>query len=604
MGLYRVDFEPVGRRGQIRADETLSECARRYGIDLVSLCGGRGTCGRCKVQILEGLVTEATSNEINILSPQNLREGYRLACQTHCSSDIKVRLLPESLSSQQRTQVEGIEGLVSPLPPVLFYDIDLQAPTLSDFMADAERMFKALRKKQPVSCDSVDIEVLRNLPSLLRTSNWEATVGIRGSEVVALETAGSKRLGLAIDLGTTKVAGYLVNLDDGRTLAAKGAMNPQISLGEDIVTRITLAIESEDEASRLQEMAVDAINSLAVELCLEIGSDPRKIFEAVVVGNTAMHHLFIGLPVDGLVASPYVPAIKSALDIKARDLGIRIAPGAYVHMLPNVAGFVGADHVAMLLATGLLQSQGLGLALDIGTNTEVSLCEGGEITSVSCASGPAFEGAHIKHGMRASSGAIEHLRLTDGSVEYQTIGGRKPVGLCGSGILDALAQLHLSGVVNHSGRMEEHPRVRDKDGEREFVLISEGERDGLPAISISQKDIRQLQLAKGAIRTGIKLLVEYRGHSEQEISKVIVGGAFGSYIDLNSAVSIGLLPSLPFECFQQVGNAAGMGAKQCLVSIDKRLQAKDIAAHISYLELATIPHFSETFVREMCMGSN
>jgi len=257
----------------------------------------------------------------------------------------------------------------------------------------------------------------------------------------------------------------------------------------------------------------------------------------VVVGNTAMHHLFLRLPVEQLVLSPYVPAVREALDVKARDVGLRIAPGAYVHLLPNIAGFVGADHVAMLLATEPWQAEGVMLALDIGTNTEVCLVSDGEMTSVSCASGPAFEGAHIKHGMRAAEGAIEHLRLLDDRVEYQTIGGAPPVGICGSGILDAMAQLYLAGVLDEGGRMGHHPRVRACNGERE------------------------VQLAKGAMRAGIQMLLEAQGLSEEDICRVVIAGAFGTYIDLASAVTIAMLPSLPLNRFQQVGNSVGMGAK-------------------------------------------
>jgi len=288
--------------------------------------------------------------------------------------------------------------------------------------------------------------------------------------------------------------------------------------------------------------------------------------------------------------------------VKARDLGLRLAPGAYVHMLPNIAGYVGSDHVAMMLATQLLNTQGVTLALDIGTNTEVCLVSKGEMCSVSCASGPAFEGAHIKHGMRAANGAIERLRLADGKVEYQTIGGAPPTGLCGSGILDAVAQLYLAGILNRGGRMDLQAGVRVQDEERAFVLVPEEDGDERSAITLTQKDVRQVQLAKGAIRTGIQVLLESKGLSDEEIDRVIIAGAFGTYIDVTSAMAIGMLPSLPLDRFRQVGNAAGKGAILALASRDKRFEAHTIARKVDYIELASSPAFMNIFTQSMYLG--
>jgi len=309
------------------------------------------------------------------------------------------------------------------------------------------------------------------------------------------------------------------------------------------------------------------------------------------------------LPVRQLALSPFVPAVSSALDIKARDLGLHIAAGAYVHLLPNIAGFVGADHAAMLLATDAWQDEGITLALDIGTNTEVSLIAGGKITTVSCASGPAFEGYHIKHGMRAASGAIERVQLADDNIQYQTVDKAPPVGICGSGLLDAIAQLYLTGVVNESGRMlQSHPRVRNGQKQREFVLIGDEERSGQPAIVITQQDVRELQLAKSAIRTGIQVLLDTGGYSEDEISQVTIAGAFGTYIDVSSAITIGMLPAIPLNRFQQVGNAAGMGAKMALISLSKRADGAAVASRVRYIELASAPDFTQTFVQAGYLG--
>jgi uncharacterized 2Fe-2S/4Fe-4S cluster protein (DUF4445 family) len=351
------------------------------------------------------------------------------------------------------------------------------------------------------------------------------------------------------------------------------------------------------------KLAVEGINELITLLCAEVSANREEIIDAVVVGNTAMHHLFLGLPVRQLALSPFVPAVNRALDIKANDTGLSIASGAYVHLLSNIAGFVGADHVAMLLATEAWQAKGSIVALDIGTNTEVSFVHHGKITAVSCASGPAFEGGHIKDGMRAAAGAIERVRITDNTIQYQTIDQALPVGVCGSGILDALSQLYQAGIIDEGGRiMEKHPRVRTSKGQREFVLVSEEEREGQPAITITQHDIRELQLAKAAIRAGIQVLLEANNCPEDEIEQVILAGAFGTYIDVGSAVAIGMLPALPLDRFKQVGNAAGMGAKLSLISLSKRAEAQALASKVNYIELGSAPHFERTFAQANYLG--
>ncbi|MFC2012520.1 ASKHA domain-containing protein, partial [Chloroflexota bacterium] len=315
------------------------------------------------------------------------------------------------------------------------------------------------------------------------------------------------------------------------------------------------------------------------------------------------HHLLLRLPVRQLVLAPFTAAVGLPLDIKAHELGLKLATGAYVHFPPVVTGFVGADHLAMLQAANPRKSDGVTIALDIGTNTEISLIKGEEITSTSCASGPAFEGGHIKHGMRAAKGAIERLRITDNDIQYQTIEDAPPIGICGSGVMDALAQLYLSGAINESGRFNlNNPRVRTTDDVTEFVLVDRKKSEKLSPIVITQKDIRELQLAKAAIRAGVQLLLEYNGFTEKDIGQVIIAGAFGSYIDLSSAVAIGLLPALPLDCFRQVGNAAGIGAKMSLISTTIREEARGIVSRSHYIELASTPEFKKVFVEASYLG--
>jgi len=603
MTAFTIDFEPVGRRGKCQKNESLLTCARQLGVGINSICGGKGTCHSCKVQVISGSVSKPRPNEREIFTSQELKEGWRLACQAYPTSDCKITVPAESMTTPQRVQVEGLEVKVALEPSVRVYLLQLSAPSLKAPQADDDRLLEALNRQYKLQCTKIDVGALRVSSDQLRSWNWKSQAVVRDDEVIAVLPRNCHQLGLAIDLGTTKIAGYLVDLDNGRTLAARGMMNPQISYGEDIISRMSRVVKSPDEGGQLQKLAVDAINELSAELSKEAGAKPGEIVEAVVVGNTAMHHLFLRLPVKQLALSPFVPAASRALAIRAGELGLNIAPGAYIHLLPNIAGFVGADHVSMLLATDAWQAKGATVALDIGTNTEVSLIYKGKITTTSCASGPAFEGGHIKYGMRAATGAIERLRIDGGEIHYQTIDGASPVGICGSGILDALAQLYEAGIIDEGGRMiDNRPGVRIYKGQHEFTLVSREERKGRPAITVTQSDVRELQLAKAAIRTGIQILLETSGCAEDDIKQVIIAGAFGTYIDVASAVVIGMLPPLPLKRFRQVGNAAGAGARLALISLKSRAKAQAIASRVSYIELASSPDFQPTFLQASYLG--
>jgi uncharacterized 2Fe-2S/4Fe-4S cluster protein (DUF4445 family) len=600
---FRVEFQPMGRRDQCPAERSLLECAHQSGIDLISLCGGQGVCGKCKVQIAAGEVSEPTQKEEEMLSPEARAQGYRLACQTYPESDLILNVPAESVSAPQRLQVEGLETPVSPDLTMRTYDISLPAPSLSDLRGDDERLLEVLKDQHGVVCKSIDEEVLRTFSPALRTLDWEASVTVRDAEIISVGPVDSRDLGMAVDLGTTKIAGYLVELESGRTLSAKGVMNPQISYGEDVITRISRAQRSPEDASKLQRKVLDALASLADELCQETDTQPEEIKELVVVGNTAMHHLLLRLPVRQLARAPHISAVARATDIKARSLGLPVAPGAYIHLFPNIAGFVGGDHLAMLLAINAQEAEGTMLAIDIGTNTEISLQFNGEISSVSCASGPAFEGAQISCGMRAASGAIEHVLLTDQGLQYHTIHGTKPAGICGSGIFDTLAQLFINGIIDEGGRIQAgHPRVRETQKGREFVLVSAEERDGGQAITITQADVRELQLAKAAIRSGIHVLLRDKGLSDDDIDEVVVAGAFGTYVDVSSAIAIGMLPAIPMSRFRQVGNAAGVGARIALVSKEKRELVQKLVRAIRYIELAGAPDFNTIFTQAISLG--
>jgi len=589
--LFTIDFEPVGRRGEFTGDQNLLECARQLSVDLVSICGGVGSCDHCRVQVIAGKVSQPTLEEEAELGADELAKGYRLACQTYPLSDVKLHVPPESLTAIQRTQIEGLDVDVEPDPFVRGFEAHLTQPTLESPQADAQNLWDALAA-HGLDGGMIDFVVQKTMSPIIRANNWHVSVALRGDEIVAVGAPFTRWLGMAVDIGTTKVAGYLIDLESGKTLASKGLMNPQISYGEDVVSRIVAASKSPTDAAKLQSLLADALSQLAAELCADADANLTEIVDAVVVGNTAIHHLFLGLTVKQLGLAPYVPTVDDAVDVKAREIDLKIAPGAYVHLLPNIAGYVGADHVAMLLATRLADAETTTLAIDIGTNTEICLNHKGKMTSVSCASGPAFEGAHIKFGMRAAPGAIEHVRLEKDRLEIQTIANEPPVGICGSGLLDVVAQLRLNDVIERGGKMVSHPLVQMRNGKPEFLLA---ERAGLEPVTLSQKDVRELQLAKAAIRLGIQALADAEGLQESDIEQIIIAGAFGTFIDVKSAITIGMLPDLPLERFTQVGNAAGTGARLALVSKGEREKAAQIARRDGYIELAKVPNFNRKF---------
>jgi uncharacterized 2Fe-2S/4Fe-4S cluster protein (DUF4445 family) len=597
---YQIEFEPIGIRGQCPEGISLLDCARRLGVGLVSICGGHGKCFACKIRLQKGQVSPPSSTDEKVFSSQEIKNGWRLACLAFPKSDCVLYVPAESMTTTQRMQVEGLEMTVKPEPVVKDSVLKLQPPTLHDLKSDTSRVFAALHR-QGIPADQIDIEALRGLSPLLRRCNWETRVYSRDNEVIALSPASAVPLGLAVDAGTTKIAAYLVDLRSGRTLASRGAMNPQISYGEDITSRMMNALKSPEQAAVLKNLVVNAIDQLAGEMCRQVKVSPGEIVDACIVGNTAIHHLTLGIPVAGLAYSPFVAAVQEPLDIKARDIGLHLAPGAYVHTLSNVAGFVGADHISMLLAIEAWNIKKTTLAIDIGTNTEVSLISNGQILAASCASGPAFEGFHITHGMRAASGAIERFKIVDGDIDFQTIDGAPPIGICGSGVIDSLAQLYLAGILNQAGRiLKDTPHTREVEGQYECLLATKA--DGVTAVTLTQHDIRELQLAKAAIRSGIQILLDTAGCREEELEEVIIAGAFGTYVDVSSAMTIGMFPFLPLNRFRQVGNAAGLGARIALISRSRRDESCKLAELVRYIELATAPNFMQTFVEATYLG--
>ncbi|NIN91941.1 DUF4445 domain-containing protein [bacterium] len=595
---FTIKFSPMGKRVTEKRPRLLLDIARGAGVGLKSICGGKGKCGKCRVMV--NPANEATAIEKKLFTQDEIDEGYRLACRTTIREDTQVYVPPSSITEEQKLQIWGKEIEVKPSPPVRKFFLRLARASLSDTRSDFQRIKQELKRKYNVKVNSVDSKVLNIIGPTLRDCNWSITVVVRGSEIIGVQPGNRTKqsLGIAIDLGTSRIAFYLVDLPTGESINIYGITNPQIAYGEDVLSRINYAGSTRGNLEKLKSGVLQAINMAIEKICKGSKVDRGDIVESTLVGNTAMHHIFLGLPVKQLGMAPFTMAINQHLEIKAREVGLEISPGGYTYFPPPIAGFVGSDHLAMLIASGIERKKGNLIAIDIGTNTEIALKTKERVISCSCASGPAFEGAHIKHGMRAASGAIERVSISSKSlaVNVTTIDDKSPVGICGSGILDGISEMLRVGIIDSSGKINSgYKGVRKiKRGESlEFVLAGKGKRE----ITITQQDVSEIQLAKGAIRSGIEILLEKVGLKTQDVNQVIVGGAFGTYIDPLKAVRIGMFPEIDIGKFNQVGNGAGIGAKAILISQKLREQANQLAKRIEYLELATHSNFLEHFSR-------
>jgi len=606
--VVRVTVQPLGRRVEVGNGTAALAAIRVAGPELITVCGGRGLCGTCKVIAPGHGFTPPTEQERELLTPAELSAGIRLACQATVVADAWVDVPPESLTAPQRLQFEGRGASVPALDPaVVAVDVQVRPPGLDDLRSDATRLEDAVALAgRPAT--RTGLAVLSAAPVTLRAQHWAARAAVHSyrtgeCEIIALLPEGMAPLGAAIDVGTTKLAAYLVNLETGETVATGAVVNPQVTAGEDVMSRIAYADANLSGAGDLHARLLDGINGLLGDLRAQIGAPAWQVVDAVAVGNTAMHHLLVGLPLRQLGRAPYVPAVTEALELRGADIGLELAPGALLYLPPNIAGFVGADHTAVLLAAGAAESARNVLFLDIGTNTEISVACGGQLWACSCASGPAFEGAHIRDGMRAAQGAIERVNYLDGTFGVHTIGGGAPTGICGSGILDAVAAALEAGIVSKRGRLARaHPLVIRSADEPACVLVPAALTAHGRDIVLTRADVGEIQLAKAAIRAGIELMLTTAGIEADALDEVVVAGAFGTYLDVTSAVAVGMLPKLPKERYRQVGNAAGLGARQLLASRQRREMADDIARRIRYVELTTHPEFADTFARELTLG--
>ncbi|HAJ33945.1 MAG TPA: hypothetical protein DCK79_11450 [Candidatus Atribacteria bacterium] len=620
--MIKITFLPDKKNIKVNEGATILEALESVGININTPCGGKGICGKCKILINKGITT-ATLIEEELLSEEEIKEGFRLACQTKIFKDtiievaLKIRLdFKKVFSSNLEGDIHRIKNnffLCSNLKKVF---LDLEKPSLADQRSDWERIKNglSLKKIENISNLKVPVEILKKIPDLLRKSDFKITVTLQNNEIIDIESGNTTKnsYGIAFDIGTTTVAGYLVDLVIGEEISVVAKTNPQIIHGDDVISRIGFAQQHKKGLEKLQKEIVNTLNEIIKENTQKAKINRSNIYEVVIVGNTCMHHLLLGLNPSYIAPSPYIPVIKESLNLKAKDIPrLALEPTANVFILPNISAFVGADIVAGILGICMWKNEKISLFIDLGTNGEVVLGSKKKMWTCSTAAGPAFEGARISSGMRAVEGAIDKVKIDNKSIDYRVIKDVKVRGICGSGLINLIAELLKLGLINKSGKLidreecspelseEIRKRIIKEQKANKFLLVKEKETENGKPIYLTQKDVREVQLAKAAIYTGIKILLREVNISPEDIQKILLAGAFGNFIDKESAIRIGLIPQLPLGRIKCIGNAAGTGAEVALLSERMREKCQKIAKKVKYIELSSRPDFQEEFTKAM-----
>ncbi|HMB31348.1 MAG TPA: ASKHA domain-containing protein [Desulfohalobiaceae bacterium] len=654
-----VIFQPSGRRGEIPKGINLVEASRLLGVDIEALCGEKKKCGKCKVRIEEGYfekynietsishVSPWQEEEGDFISKEEREKGFRLGCAAEVQGNVLVFVPEESRAGKQVVSKAARDINIVNNPAVCCYTVEVKKPQFEEPTADFERICEALEREYSLKNLRIDIQCLRQLPKALRDGNWKLTVSVWNNEEIIRARPGEEKdcYGLAIDIGTTTVAAYMCNLRTMEVIDTVSMMNPQCKYGEDVMARITYHMTTSDGLERMGNDIMEGLNNL-VDKAIENTYPPKEkvkskdkqsedvefvevpeegktylrltredIEDVTIGGNTAMHHILLKLDPQYVSLAPFPPVIHHSLDVRARDLGLNINPSAKIFILPNEAGFVGADNVGVLIAEEPYKSDEYQLIIDIGTNGELVLGNKYKLISSSCATGPALEGAQLSFGMRAAPGAIERIKIDPETheVDYKVIGREawrsfsqpeemKAKGICGSGILDVLAELYMAGVVDKSGSFSETQksnryRVNPNSNQGEFVLAWAEESSINRDIVITLKDLRQIELGKGALYTGCKLMMRRMGL--EKLDKVKIAGAFGTHVDREKALIMGLFPDCPVDKIVAVGNAAGDGCRAALLDKKKRDEANWVARHVEYIELTVEEDFEKQFMQAM-----
>ncbi len=658
-----VIFQPSGRRGEVPIGTNLIEASRLLGVDIEALCGEKKVCGKCIVRIEEGHfekygITSSKDNvsawleeEEKFINAERREKGFRLGCVTEVKGDVLVFVPEESRAGKQVVSKAARDIHIDHNPAVKSFYVQVAPPTFEEPTGDFERICRALEREYGLEDLTIDIITLRTLPTALRDGKWSVTVSVwNEKEIIRIRPGKVEHVyGMAIDVGTTTVAGYFCDLGTMEVIDTVSMMNPQCKYGEDVMARITFHMTTPDGLQRMSDDIIEGLNDL-IDKAIAATHPPKKKIkkkkgeegpveykevpeegktylrlthddvEDITIGfNTAMHHILLGLNPEFVGLAPFPPVIHHSMDIKARDLGVKINPSSYLFVLPNEAGFVGADNVGVLLAEEPYKHDENQLIIDIGTNGELVLGNRHKLISSSCATGPALEGAQLAFGMRAAPGAIERIEIDPETkeVNYKVIGrdawrkfsepkDMKAKGICGSGILDVLAELYTAGVITKSGvfdkkGLKDHPRFRiNPDNKQpEFILAWAEESSIDKDIVITQKDVRQIQLAKGALYAGCKLMVQRMGLDK--VDTVKIAGAFGTHVDRTKALTMGLFPDCDIEKIKGVGNAAGDGCRAALLNVKKRVEANWCSRNVEYIELTVEETFQKEFMEAMQM---
>jgi uncharacterized 2Fe-2S/4Fe-4S cluster protein (DUF4445 family) len=605
------------REGSIRTiaaerGETMLDAAHRAGVEITATCGKRGRCRSCRCKVLDGTLPPPSVADNVQLGHEEVRERFRLACQTRLIDDTEIRPVPpkseaghQLLGGQAQTTAMSLDSGVAKLA------ITATPPKSEHHQtSDIEEVMGALGTA--LTSRQVPVGLLRDLPLLLRERKGELTATLFRGRLVDIEAGDTtgQAYGMAFDIGTTSIVGSLLDLATGEELAAVGMVNPQAPFGADLMSRIAHAQFKPKNLAQLRGKVLSALNDLVGQAVEKAGISTGHIYKIVIVGNTCMHHILLGIDVSYLGLAPYAPVVRDAQTIPAADLPLKSAPHAHICTLPILAGFVGADALACVLSTGIYDSDEMRGLVDIGTNGEMVLGSKDRLIACSAPAGPAFEGAQIRHGMRGALGAIERVSIGD-DVTCGVIGGEAAVGICGSGLIEACARMSDAHVISAMGAIKDKPglppeisqRIRKGDHGQEFVLVWGQDSGKGEDITLTQGDIRQLQLAKSAIYSGVAMLMKEMQVAPEDVTELLLCGGFGNYVDLESAVRIRLLPEMPVEHITYAGNAALMGAQMAVLSEVEIERANDLVGRIEHVALAARPDFQDLFIDGMNFGA-
>ena len=610
--MYRVTVLPAGHSVEVPAGSLLHDAIARAGLNVSLPCGGQGRCGRCLALVKSGVVQRRTEAR---LSRQQIAAGYVLSCQTPVESDLVVELpaqelIAHSIGEKAAAEVTPPDDDWRTAPWVTAWPLQINPPSLQDNTNDWDRLQRGLNSAGGPDALQAGLPVLRSLGGALRAANWQVDAVVEHAawnqpvykpRLLGLAPYRSARLlGAAVDIGTTSNVVYLVDLADGRVLDTAATYNAQIACGEDVISRIIYS-RREGGLRHLQELVIDTINGLLGQVLQRQGLRPHDVVRLCAAGNPTMAHLFLGIDPQPIRLEPYIPPVNHPQPVRAAELGLHINPEAQVDCLPGVGAYVGADIVAGVLAAGMHRDQVLTLFIDIGTNGEIVLGNSDWLISCACSAGPAFEGAGVRSGMRAVPGAIDDIWLDSRTFEplLRTVGGLPPQGICGSGMISLLAELFISGVADKGGRLNRGlatPRVRVGEHGPEYLIAAADPAAGTSAdVVLTEVDIANLLRAKGAIYAGFSVLAHSVGLQLADVERVLIAGSFGRYVNIEKAILIGMLPDMPWERFQYLGNTSVQGAYRCLLSRAARREAADIAQRMTYLELSADNSFMDEF---------